>query len=68
MPDTNTRIYLITDINNHKRLVRASSKAQAIGHCARKTFAAEVATQDDLVEHAGKLKVETAGAEEQAHG
>ncbi len=56
------RIYVITSISPDapKRLVRASSKAQAIGHCAKSTFSAEVASQDDLIELASKCKVETA--------
>ncbi len=61
-----TRIYTVSDGNND-RLVRASSRAQAISHVARSVYASRVATQDDIVGHlqAGG-KVEEAGAEDEA--
>ena len=46
-----TRIYLVTDRETQaKRLIRASSQAQAVRHAVAKRFDAEVASQDDLVQ------------------
>lgn len=46
-----TRIYLVTDRESQaKRLIRASSQAQAVRHAVAKRFDAEVASQDDLVQ------------------
>jgi len=45
-----TRIYTVSDGNN-ERLVRATSRAQAIGHIARTTYKARVSTQGDLELH-----------------
>ena len=58
-----TRIYTISN-GDTDRLVRATSRAQAISHVARSVFNSRVATQDDLVDamQAG-VKVEDAGAE-----
>ena len=57
------RIYLVTDTSN-KRLVSASSQAQAIGHVVRAQFKATVATQSQLVELLGAgVKVEHASEE-----
>lgn len=59
-----TRVYVVKPITGPKRLVRASSKSQAIGHCARSTFSAEVAGQDELIALAGSgTKVELANEE-----
>jgi hypothetical protein len=46
------------------RLVRASSRAQAVGHVARNSFDVEVASQDTLVNVVGMgVKVEDVAAE-----
>lgn len=58
------RIYVVVSLNGPKRLIRAATKAQAINHCAKSTFSAEVASQDDLIELAGKTKVEVAAQQE----
>ena len=60
---TATRIYTVTD-GDTDRLVRATSRAQAISHVARSVYKTRVATQTDLVDHlqAGG-KVEEAGVE-----
>lgn len=59
---TAQRIYLVT-IGANDRLVRASSKSQALHHVARDISSVKVASQDMLVEcmEVG-VKVETAGA------
>ena len=60
-----TRIYAVTVEGKHKKLVRAASQAAAIRHVAKPMFAADVATQDELVELAGKgVKVEDAASED----
>jgi hypothetical protein len=58
-----TRIYCVSD-GNTDRLVRATSRSQAIGHVARSTYKSRVATQDDIVVaiESGQ-KVEDASAE-----
>lgn len=46
-----TRIYLVTDRESQaKRLIRASSQAQAVRHAAQSRYGVEVASQDDLVQ------------------
>ena len=63
------RIYVISSLvpDAPKRLVRAASKAQAIGHCARSTFSASLPSQDELFALAGKgVKIETANEESQS--
>lgn len=56
-----SRIYVVKH-NNAQRLVRAGNPAQAIRHVAKKEISAEVASQDQLVELAGKgVTVEDAG-------
>lgn len=45
---SNTRIYLVYN-DDQQILVRANSRAQAIGHVARSLFSMRVATQHDLV-------------------
>lgn len=63
---TPTRIYVVTDTEAvaKYRLVRASSGAQAIKHCASH-YIADVATQDELVRLVGEgTTVEIAGAEQ----
>lgn len=46
-----TRIYLVTDRESQaKRLIRASSQAQAVRHAAQSRYSVEVASQDDLVQ------------------
>lgn len=58
-----TRIYRVTH-GTADYLVRASNAAQALRHVTAKLFAAEVATQDDLVRLLQKgVKVEEAGDE-----
>lgn len=59
---TSTRIYAVEDSKSKTvALVEASTPAQARGHCARKQYAAKVATQTQLVELLGKgIKVEKA--------
>lgn len=54
------RVYRVKH-SDKDHLVRASNKAQAINHVARHIIMAEVASQDDLIELAGKVEVETAG-------
>ncbi|MCG7932864.1 MAG: hypothetical protein N0E44_22875 [Candidatus Thiodiazotropha lotti] len=49
-----TRIYTVTDTEGTTNLVRAVSRQGAIGHVARSTFTAEVASQERLVELVGK--------------
>ncbi|MEW8152754.1 MAG: hypothetical protein AB2810_21665 [Candidatus Thiodiazotropha endolucinida] len=49
-----TRIYTVTDTDGATNLVRAVSRQGAIGHVARSTFTAEVASQEKLVELVGK--------------
>ena len=43
------RVYLVKG-SDQVRLVKASTKAQAIGYVARNMFAASVAKQDELIE------------------
>lgn len=61
-----TRIYLVKQIINRdevkRRLVRASTPASAIRHCADNQFSANVATQDELIS-LRDVSVENAGAE-----
>lgn len=54
-----TRIYRVDEKDAHGKpvtnyLVRAASVAQAVRHVAEPRFTAGVASQDDLVELAGK--------------
>lgn len=69
MSKTPRRIYLVAsklgEGNEAGALVRASSQAQAIGHVVRNRYAAEVASQTQLVDlvTAG-IKVEDAGDSE----
>lgn len=62
-----TRIYVVTDSETDaKRLVRASSRAQAIAHVSQR-FGAAVATQEQLVKLLDdQVQVETATAGEQS--
>jgi hypothetical protein len=56
-----TRIYLVTNGASDPRLVRAGTPAQAIRHVTKPIYAAEVASQDQLVAWLGKgTKVEDA--------
>ena len=57
-----TRIYLVRN-EQAKRLVRAANSSQARNHVARESITVAVASQDDLIALAGKVKVEVAGAE-----
>jgi hypothetical protein len=63
-----TRIYTVSD-GNTERLVRASSRAQAISYVARSVYKSRVATQGDLETNlqAG-VKVENAGARDSEVG
>ena len=57
-----TRIYVVTVLDGGESLVRARSRNMAVSHVAARTVNARVASQDDLVELAGKgVKVENAG-------
>ena len=60
-----TKIYKVQNGNEAvpPRLVRAANRSQAIRHCAKTFFSADLATQDDLVSLLGSVKVETADAE-----
>ena len=63
----NTRIYVVggTAIET-PRLVKASTQAQALNHVVSSLFKVEVASQDQLVDLAGRgVKVEAAGANPQ---
>ena len=65
-----TRIYLVTDRESQaKRLIRASSQAQAVRHAAQSRYSVEVASQDDLVQllDAGQA-VESAAQVAEAEG
>ena len=65
---TKARIYIVEDgePTSAPRLVRAISQSQAIKHVT-KPFSAVVATQDQLVEALDNgIKVESAGADEDA--
>lgn len=68
---TNTRIYVVSSKSNiasdkGHRLVKASNPSQALRFVAEGLFDVEVASQDALVDLAGKgIKVEVAGAEPQ---
>ena len=44
------RVYLVKG-SDQVRLVKAASKAQAVGFVARNMFTASVAKQDDLIEY-----------------
>ena len=44
------RIYIV-GMNDGVRLVRATSRQQALSHVARQLIVAKVATQDELVQH-----------------
>lgn len=59
------RIYVVTqtaeDGSTKVALVRAQTPAQAIGHLAKPQFAAEVASQDDLIRLAKTCDVQDAG-------
>jgi hypothetical protein len=44
------RVYLVKG-SDQVRLVKASTKAQAVGFVARNMFTASVAKQDDLIEY-----------------
>lgn len=46
---TPTRVYLVTHAKGAKRLVRASSQAQALRHASRGDYTVDVPTQDELV-------------------
>lgn len=57
---SNTRIYLVSSVNESKRLVRATNPAQAVRHVARAEITASVASQDDLVTLLPTHKIEDA--------
>lgn len=57
-----SRIYLVTDKGRPPRLVEATHPAQAVGHVARASITAEIASQQDLVDLVRKgTRVEKAG-------
>jgi len=56
---TAQRIYLIGTPDSKVRLVKATTRSQALSHIAHQVFTVRVATQDDLVDNLGKgIKVE----------
>lgn len=44
------KVYLVTDAEGKKSLVRATSRAMAVGYCARNAFKAQMATQDQIID------------------
>ena len=61
---TKTRIYTVRNtLTDAVRLVRAANTTQARNHVARDIFTAAVATQDELLQLAGNVKVEEVGAD-----
>jgi hypothetical protein len=56
------RIYKVVN-GTAVSLVRAPNKVAARNHVARESISVKVATQDDLIELAGTVKVETAGTD-----
>lgn len=61
-----TRIYVVIQ-GDEKRLVEASSSAQAIRHCVKDKYSAKVATPKELAGlMSGGLQVERAGEGAQA--
>ena len=58
------KIYLIAD-NTTVRLIRASTRQQALRHVASTHFTIRVASQDDLVKHLNEVPVENAAPPEQ---
>lgn len=57
-----TRIYIVrTNGGEDEALIRAKTRGQALAHFARRSFVAELPSQDDLLLAAGSgLKVEEA--------
>jgi hypothetical protein len=55
------RIYIVGTLDNKVRLVRASSRHQALSYVASTSFVVRVASQDELVENlTSGVAVETA--------
>lgn len=44
-----TRVYLVTEKDGTRHLIRSIVPAQAVAHIARDQFGVRVATQDDLI-------------------
>jgi hypothetical protein len=60
------RIYIVGTLDNKVRLVRASSRHQALSYVASTSFVVRVASQDELVENLSTgVAVETALPPEQ---
>ena len=63
-----TRIYVVL-CGDEKRLVEASSAAQAIRHCVKDRYTAKVANTKELAQAMKEgLQVEQAGAESESNG
>jgi hypothetical protein len=61
MADLKRKIYVVTDVATEvTHLVKAKTRAGAIAHVVRKTFKAEVATQDQLMALAKTAELEEA--------
>lgn len=62
-----TRIYVVVEKDGTKRMIEATSQAQAIRHCVKDRFTASVATAKDVADlsRAG-IQVERAGEEQPA--
>lgn len=60
------RIYLVTQPDGARRLIKASIRSQALSHVASTLLGIHVATQDDLVDLLGAgVKVESARSPDQ---
>ena len=63
---TQERIYIVGSLDNNVRLVRATSRHQALSYVASTTYVVRVASQDELVKGlTSGVAVETARAAEQ---
>jgi hypothetical protein len=60
------RIYIVGSLDNSVRLIRASTRGQALAHAASTSFTVRLASQNDLVERlSAGIKVESARPPEQ---
>lgn len=62
MAESKTRIYVVAVGNGEPRLVRAANSTAARAHVAKEIITAKLPSQDQLLELAGKVKVEDATA------
>ena len=63
---TQERIYIVGSLDNTVRLVRATSKHQALSYVASTTYVVRVASQDELVKSlTSGVAIESARAAEQ---